>query len=445
VVSPAQIRTYATAEAYALGHLTVAEIPAPQRAAVVARVAAELRIPEPEVLQTLARDWNETQGRAGQRVAGGHLSAASSTTPRAAATGGGLSTTALLAARQRQLEPKPAASTKPAATSAATNTSATPDRVATRADSIDRALRGATAARVSDDVPYEQVPFTMRRMVAMDARVVRPGLDGAPDAKVRTGDYGAVVLAKLAPDDPIWDMPLYRGMGSSDPAILGLRITGQLVPGGTSNDYESFKTYSNKQPLDAFEWTLDPFVALKGAGGHGYLLRTTLRELADQGVRDVARKVGDTEGGFFIEGRHRPVARSLGHVPGQYVLGAELTPSADPRAARYAELLSKRVPEQGGYGEFIDSGHDLAKPLLLQRATELSGQVGFWADRLSELDPSSVAPARARARLETLAKEPDVAERARELRKLSDGLKLRVAEVAERPRDDVLDLSNWQP
>ena len=85
------------------------------------------------------------------------------------------------------------------------------------------------------------------------------------------------------------------------------------------------------------------------------------------------------------------------------------------------------------------------KPLLLQRATELSGQVGFWADRLSELDPSSVAPARARARLETLAKEPDVAERARELRKLSDGLKLRVAEVAERPRDDVLDLSNWQP
>ena len=281
MVSPAQIRTYATAEAYALGHLTVAEIPAPQRAAVVARVAAELRIPEPEVLQTLARDWNETQGRAGQRVAGGHLSAASSTTPRAAATGGGLSTTALLAARQRQLEPKPAASTKPAATSAATNTSTTPDRVATRADSIDRALRGATAARVSDDVPYEQVPFTMRRMVAMDARVVRPGLDGAPDAKVRTGDYGAVVLAKLAPDDPIWDMPLYRGMGSSDPAILGLRITGQLVPGGTSNDYESFKTYSNKQPLDAFEWTLDPFVALKGAGGHGYLLRTTLRELAD--------------------------------------------------------------------------------------------------------------------------------------------------------------------
>lgn len=422
VLDPAKVRTYATAEAFARGHMRVADVPAAQRDGLVAAVATELRAPSAEVRAILAADWNETHGRAGQSLTGASAVGPSSTARRAVAAQGA-TPASLMIAGQKARNAVGAAPT-------------TPPDVARRADAIDRALRGDAPTRVTDEVPYDQLPLVMRRNVALDAKVIRPGLDGAPDSAVRTGDYGAIVLAKLSPDDPILDLPLYRGMGSSDPAVHALRLTGQLVPGGSSNDYEGFKTYSHRAPLDAFEWTLDPFVAMKGAGGHGYLLRTTLRELRDAGQRDVARKVGDTEGGLFIDGPIKPTVRSLGHLPGSYAIGAPIESAADPKRARFAELLAKRLPEVGGYGGLEDGADRLAEPLAKQALVEQRAQATFWLDRLEELEPGSALGKRAAARLAALDAEPSVDTRRAGVRAVTDELKLRVAAQLPPPSDD---------
>lgn len=423
MLDAAKVRTYATAEAFALGHLRVADVPVGQRDGLVDAVARELRTTRGEVAAVLASDWNETRGRAGQRVTGAGAAPVSSTTRRAVHGLGGTATSL-----QMQQLRAAAASTPPASD------------IARRADAIDRALRGDAAVKVSDDVPCEHLPLVLRRNVAFDGRVVRPGLDGAKDEKVRTGDYGAVVLGKIPDGDPILDLPIYRGMGSSDPAIHALRLTGKLIPGGTSGDYEGFKTYSNREPLDAFEWTLDPFVAMKGTGGHGYLLRTTLRELRDAGHKDVARKAGDSEGGIFIDGLVSPTARSIGHLPGGYALGEPVTVPADPQRDRYAEVLSRRLREHGGYGALIEAGDKLAGPLAQQQLRELRGQVGFWAERVAELDSSAPAAARVQGRLEAADRIEDPAKKLRALRALSDDLKLRAASLAPEPGDSSLEL-----
>ncbi|MBI4816407.1 MAG: hypothetical protein HY791_09115 [Deltaproteobacteria bacterium] len=405
----------------------VAAIPVSERDAAVHAVSRALQLPAADVRMTLAVVWNETAGRSGQAVTGAGLGAASSIEAR---KNGGLGPMSL------QIRSKAEANRTSATTS---QPSANPTHK--RGDKIDSALKSDGAARVSDEQPFEFQPMIARRMVAFDADVIQPGIMGGLDKKPRVGSYGVLKLDRLSDDDPRLDVPIYRGMGSQDPAVHALKASGRLIPAGTSSDYEAFKTYSHREPLDAYEWTMDPYVALKSAGGHGYLVRTTPRELRAQGVKEITRKVGDTEGGLFISATFMPHVRTLSHTSGAYDVGSVDFGHAHPKAELYAKMLSRKVPNGGGWDEFLQSGDPATKPLFKVRSDETSKQALFFADRVAELDPSSSLPGQVRAKILDLAKVDDLEARHQSAKKLVNSLKVKVADLDIPKEPAVWDIS----
>ena len=350
--------------------------PGPGRDGLTRTVAWRLGINRAQVALELGTLWNDTVGRQGGRVAGSDQAEASDVTAR------GNQDTSPLATLIRQLaempEPKPRAAAR------------RPARKLDSPEAIQAALNGAAAKTISDTQLYSHGSRVSQDNAAFDRQF----------SGTSFGNYAAVDFSKIDPKDPVLDMPIYRGMSSEDPAVHAMLLTGKLVPQGRSGDYEGFKTYGHKSPIDAYEWSLDPYIALKGAGGHGYLVQTTLRDLKDAlPPHCVARKVGDTEGGLFISAPVEPRVKSVVHVSGTYALGAVQPKVRGPNAGKLADHLQARVPGHGGWDEYLDSGLKGATILKRAHLRETRRQIDHWCQRLLELQPDSTLPAKVRQRV----------------------------------------------
>ena len=353
-----QIEDTARRYAKTLGAEDIAGIPPAKRQLATHTVANSLGISPSSVRVALGVHWNETAGQQGIDLSGGRLTKASSHEVRP--RGPDLSMVTVRTAGSSET----AAPAKPV--------------VIGKGDAVDRALSGDGAARVTDTRPLTFAPKLARRGIAIDDLI--PG--------VNVGSYGAIDPSKLSANDPALDIPIYRGMSSQDPTVHALLLTGRMIPQGRGSDYEGFKRYDHKQALDAYEWTLDPYVALKASGGHGYLVQTSLRELMSQGKVDIARKAGDSEGGIFIGSTIKPHARPVGHLDGCYDLSGTVSPTSNPKAEQFAKFLAAKVPGRGGWDEFVAAGGNGTLPLQRVRLIETKKQVDFWIDRVRDLDPS---------------------------------------------------------
>jgi hypothetical protein len=381
-VTPAVIERSASRYAAQNGFGSIDAIPPEKRDAAVAEIARSLQANEAEVRVVLGLHWLETIGRRGNAVSGGAIASASSNLAR---SGDRESRPVMIASAQLTAKQPPKS-----------------HEIIRRGDRILRALGSDEPAKVADQPPIDLRPDLLRKGIVLDEPVVQPGLYGAPDKKPRVGECGTIDLRKLRDGDPILDLPIYRGMGSEDPAVHALLVSGRLIPAGTSWDYEAFKTYSNRSPLDAYEWTLDPYVALKSTGGHGYLLQTTLRELKNAGKKELCRKSGDSEGGIFIASMIEPRVRSVGHVDGAFEIGRPLPKAEHPNAERFAKILAAKVPDHGGWDAFLESGEKAVQPMMIMHAEQTAKQVAFLTRRLAEKSPDDPLIDRARTAMAEL-------------------------------------------
>lgn len=159
-------------------------------------------------------------------------------------------------------------------------------------------------------------------------------------------------------------------------------------------------------------------------------MQTTLRELQEQGAKEIARKVGDSEGGIFIGAVFEPKVRAVGHVEGHFDLAAMQSPVQHAKAGPYAAALAERVPEAGGWDEFIELGSKAALPLQKMHLRQTQAQAAYWCQRVEELAPSSKLPQQVRAKLATIATD-DVERAQRMSKRLVDTLKMKVAELQD--------------
>ncbi len=399
-VSPRQIEQAADAWAQIHGHEGRAQIPSTQREDATQAIAYRLGIDAPSVALVLACQWNETAGLQGAGASGANIASVSSTTQSKSDS--------------VRLRCPPKAPPAPA-------------KIERRGDRIDTALQADGSARIYDESCPTMVANAARRGVSIDQHI---------DARV--GDIRLIDFTKIADDDPALDAPLYRCMTSQDPTVHAALLTGRMIPQGKSGDYDGFKRYDHKTPIDAYEWSLDPYVALRYTGGHGYMVRTTLRELRDAGAKDVARMVGDSEGGFFIASVFEPNVRQVSHLKGCFELGPVLPPVRHERAKPFASHLANRVPGAGGWDEFIDAGSKGSTALRKVKVRMTVEQAHYWAKRVAELDPDSALPAQVDKRLAGL---PDDPKRAQVIAKrVVDALKMKFANLDEPPADDAYTL-----
>ncbi|MBI2373522.1 MAG: hypothetical protein HYV07_05930 [Deltaproteobacteria bacterium] len=436
------VEAAASRHAIAAGLQSVAQIAPSERASITQKISKELGVDPRSVQFVLGVHWNETSGLAGAKSNGAFLASASSAQRRSVAQNG----TSAFEVRANQMKAsaqvensgersEPAGRSDPRQTGGlADGDSLRPGAAKSgqkpleRAERIDAALEAPGPSTLSDSAPLELRTKIARRNVALDQHVIQPGLYDAPDRKPRTGEYGQIRLKDLEDSDPLLDTRFFRGMGSADPAVHALRLTGKLIPPGTSGDYEAFKTYSHKEPLDAYEWTLDPYVALKGTAGHGCLVSVSLRELKAQGVKEVFRKVGDTEGGLFVAAMFEPKAREVGHSNGAYELSATSPKVEREGADNFARALAQKVPDAGGWDEYLESGAKGALPMKKAAVSEIGKQLLFFHRRLETLKPSSPLLEKARLALIEL-KEAEVDQRLEGLRNLSRNLRSAVADL----------------
>ncbi|MCP4500833.1 MAG: hypothetical protein GY822_12805 [Deltaproteobacteria bacterium] len=307
-------RISASAALYAMdkGFDSIDRIPPKARPATIAHVAAEIGVPRSDVLKVLAEEWMETSGRSGAKVAGSELASQRSHTSDARQAGAlspmhvrmNAMTGASIPSSQTTSPAKSATSSNSraddlknlvaatlangpsdfiknataeleASQTAPKKLSQNPNRVRSSESDINAGLKGEGKSRLNEEQPYTWGRSLHQKLEQFDAGFLQKGTS--------PGSYAGVDLRSIPDDDPRLDLPLYRGMNSMDPATHALALTGKLIPQGTSGDYEGFKLYSHKKPLDAYEFSADPYIAMKGAGVHGYLLQTTLRDLRDAG------------------------------------------------------------------------------------------------------------------------------------------------------------------
>lgn len=259
------------------------------------------------------------------------------------------------------------------------------------------ALNGDGAASIVDERPLDLLGPIERANVTFDSL----------HARVPVGDYAGIDFRNLPDDHPALDLKIYRGMSSSDPAVHALLTTGHLVPQGRGGDYEGFKRYDHREPLDAYEWTLDPYLAMSRSGGHGYLVETSLRELRDQGLRnELGRKVGDSEGGIFIAANVRPRVRVVEHHTDRFDL-KEVRPlvreDEQALAKTIAGKLGGAVVEAGGWEGFMGKGgidpslpekdrkllNGMRLRVARHKVDQSLDQIDYYGARIREVDPSN--------------------------------------------------------
>jgi hypothetical protein len=359
-VLPQHIRAVALREAQDAKHKDVAHVPEQERVGLIARVAHELGVPRAQVFHELAVEWMESAGAQGAKGTGAELGPSDAGERRPGGLGQG--------AVHVRFANVAMAKRGPAAPKTLQETWA--------------ALEGVGKTSVKDERPYAFEQTVAKRGQQVDELLADKG----------PGEYGILDLKNIPDDHPALDLPVFRGMGAADPAVHALHLTGKLIPSGTGSDYEGFKKYSHREALDGYEWSLDPYIAMKGAGAYGTLVQATLRDLLQQDGVEVTRKTTDTEGGFFVAGTVDPAAmRTIAHEhrrgKGTYELSEQRDKPGD-KASAFAQHLTKKVPGLGGWDGFMELGNGKVVKTL-QRQALRSGleRLMHWTDRLKQEAP----------------------------------------------------------
>ena len=358
-VLPIEIERAALVHAFGAAEGQVAQIPPAARPGTIGAVAQALGIRPSEVRTTLEIHWLETSGRAGARGLHGQARALGSPQVQ------GL-----------RLDPL------------SIQLLGLDDGPTHNARSVHAQFAGEAPTSVRRDQPLDFEEDLSRRNRALDASL--------PTGKV--GEYGQLPLERMDADDPLLEVRVYRGIGGRDPAQVAVRMTGHLVPEGSSGAYDRFKTYDHRDPLDAYEWTLDPFVAAKSAGGRGALMSMTLRELKAQGA-EVYRKRGDTEGGIFIASVVAPEHRVVANEGDAYRLSGRSDVARAAAQAEGAKRLRAALLRHGGW-----EGLGAARPAFQARlaegeAAEAERLIRHWLTRLEAARPGDSVAARVEAQL----------------------------------------------
>lgn len=359
MVFPIDVERAALRHVFGAAEGQLSEIPPAQRIGTIGAVAQALGMPAREVRTILEIHWLETTGRAGAHGLNGQARV-----PRGAKTPG--LTVDPLSIRFLGVDDGPTHN----------------------AASVSAQFAGEAPTAVRWDQPLDFEFERLRRNRQLDASLP-PG---------KTGEYAKVPLSKLDPDDPLLEQRVYRGIGARDPAQVALQLTGHLIPEGRSGDYERFKTYDHRDPLDAYEWTLDPFVAAKSAGGRGALMSMSLRELLDQGA-EVFRKRGDTEGGVFIASVVAPEHRVVVNEGDVYRLSSRTGTARTPAQAETAQKLRAALERRGSWPALWQANPALAERMMKTQAVETERLVRHWLERLTAKAPDDPVAARVEAQL----------------------------------------------
>lgn len=401
---PIQVERAALTHAFGVPEGDLAQIPAEARPGTIGAVAKSLGVRPSEVRTILEVHWLETTGRAGAFALNGQRRSA----PKVSPTRGGFDP---LSIQIMGLCDN--------------------DGPTHNAGSVHAQFAGEAATEVKWDQPLDFDTDRSRK---------NRELDGAlPKGKV--GEYATVPLSKIADDDPLLQMRVYRGIGGRDPAQVALRMTGHLVPEGTSSAYDRFKTYDHRDPLDAYEWTLDPFVAAKSAGGRGTLMSMTLGELKAQGA-EVFRKRGDTEGGIFVASVVAPEHRIVANEGDRYRLSGRSGTTRTPQQREAGHKLRGALERFGSWEGLLDARPKLAERMQQTRATETERLVRHWLTRLDRDHPGDPVAAGVQAQLEKVPTD-DVQARLQALEKLLQRTSMRVSDLLDEALEPriALDLS----
>lgn len=397
---PIDIERAALRHAFGAAEGQVAEIPPAARPGTIGAVAQALGIRPSEVRTTLELHWLESSGRAGARSLNGQARATEA--PKAK----GQSYDAVFI----QIMGRDGGPTH-------------------NAQSVHAQFAGEEATQVKWEQPLDFDIDRGRKNRALD--------EALPKGKV--GEYGQVPLERMGADDPLLGVRVYRGIGARDPAQVALRMTGHLIPEGTSGDYEHFKTYDHRAPLDAYEWTLDPFIAAKGAGGRGTLLSMTLGELKAQGA-EVYRKRGDTEGGVFIASVVAPEHRVVANTGDTYRLSLRSDVARRPAQAEAATKLRAALVRHKGWEGLWSAQPAFGAKMAKARATETERLIRHWLGRLDEKAPNDPVATRVAAKLaEPPAEDPRA--HLHNLERLLRSVALRASDLLDRtPEQTTWDL-----
>jgi hypothetical protein len=360
-VLPQHIRAVALRQAQDAKHKDIAHVPEQERVGLIASVAHELGVPRAQVFHELAVEWMESSGADGAKATGADLGPQDANTRRGQGPGVGAVHVRFAGVSFSKRGPE----------------------VPKGLDETWEALEGGGRTRVSDERPYGFEKILEKREAHVDELL----------ANVAPGSYGMLDLKSIPDDHPALDLPVFRGMGAADPAVHALHLTGKLIPSGTGGDYEGFKKYSHKDPLDAYEWSLDPFIAMKGAGAYGTVVQATLRDLLQQEGVEVTRKTTDGEGGFFVAGSVEPSAmRTIGHrvrgEKGVYEL-SEQRDQPGEKANGFAQHLAKKVPGLGGWDGFYELGNGkVVKTMQKQALRSGIERLMHWTEELKSAAPN---------------------------------------------------------
>jgi hypothetical protein len=358
-VLPQHIRAVALRNAQEAQHKDIAQVPEQERVGLIASVAHELGVPRAQVFHELAVDWMESSGAQGAKATGADLAATDATKRRPGGLGQGA-----VHVRFNNV----------------TFAKRGPEKPRSLQDTWD-ALEGVGKTSVNDERPYGFEQVLDKRTRQVDELLAGKG----------PGEYGVLDLKNIPDDHPALDLPVFRGMGAADPAVHALHLTGKLIPSGTGSDYEGFKKYSHRDALDGYEWSLDPYIAMKGAGAYGTVVQATLRDLLQQDV-EVTRKTTDTEGGFFVAGAVEPATmRTIAHVhqhgKGTYEL-SEQRDKPGEKADAFAQHLTKKVPGMGGWEGFMELGNTkVVKTMHKQALRSGLERLMHWTDQLKRGAP----------------------------------------------------------
>lgn len=409
-ITPDHIRSAARAQAKASGYDAVASVPAKARPGLINELSAFLGVTRSEVFNALAADWAEGAGRRGTEVTGAALGSPAASTRVTPAAGHFSPLTMRIASATSEQVAQASVATGPIK----------PERSLAQTEAK---LSAPGRQVISDEQPADTIGEVKQRCAQLDSLLF---------ADKAAGDYGKIDFAAIPDDHPIWDLPLYRGMGARDPAVHALKLTGRMVPHGDSGDYEGFKTYSHKSALDAYEFSFDPFIALKGASGTGYLVQTTLRELRATHT-DVVRKTTDTEGGFFIGmGAVPGKVRAVGHPEGRYQLEDLLPENQNPAAPKFAARLHRDVVGAGGWAAFLEQPGKAQAVMKKQALREAISTFDYWTDQIQSLAPGDTYRSAALKRMASKGEGKSVAERLDIVEKELQNAQLRFLSLQER-------------
>ncbi len=240
-----------------------------------------------------------------------------------------------------------------------------------------------------------------------------------------SGKEGGEITKDLPQE--VLDMPVFRGMSGAGFNAASLCLLGYVIPEGSSQDYAGFKTSTHKGGnIDATEWSLDPYIALKSTKGRGYMIQSTLGELLEQGAH-ITRFAKDTEGGFFVTGAIQPTAKGVSNEGDHYYVSDPIRPPDNEAARKAAKHLQSNLSRSGGWRGFLNQDTKLAVALNKQGLGEAKTQLHFFLSKLGQHKEAEGIAKTIKTRLRGLDPKMDLVSARKSVNKLLQRVQMELA------------------